>query len=215
MAKEDVNKDPLPEKGGDKTEPENLSLKQLEETLGKKFPDKETALKSIKDTYNYVGKAGKAVSAMEAFQKEHGLTEDETLSVFKEAAIKTATSDKIEKKEESNFVTKDVLERMSFYNDNPEYKEHSDLIDQLKKANSEKSYKEIVETKSFKTIFEKAKAQDDAEKKKSVLRSSSKLGEVKDLISEARKAQYEGRQTEANSKAVQSVIDAFHLRDKS
>lgn len=36
--------------------PASLTLEELEQTLGKKFPDKETALKSLKDTFSYVGK---------------------------------------------------------------------------------------------------------------------------------------------------------------
>jgi hypothetical protein len=34
---------------------QSLSLAELEATLGKKFPNKEVALKAVKDTFNYVG----------------------------------------------------------------------------------------------------------------------------------------------------------------
>jgi hypothetical protein len=36
-------------------EPEAITLAEIEKTLGKKFPNKEAALKSWKDTYSYVG----------------------------------------------------------------------------------------------------------------------------------------------------------------
>ena len=35
---------------------ENMTLKEMNELLGKNFKDKATALKSVKDTYSYVGK---------------------------------------------------------------------------------------------------------------------------------------------------------------
>lgn len=35
---------------------ENLSLEELNKFLGKSYPNKETALKSLKDTFSYVGK---------------------------------------------------------------------------------------------------------------------------------------------------------------
>lgn len=36
--------------------PESLTLNELNEFLGKTYPDKTTALKSLKDTFSYVGK---------------------------------------------------------------------------------------------------------------------------------------------------------------
>lgn len=41
--------------GGETAAEQSLSLADLEATLGKKFPDKATALKAVKDTFNYVG----------------------------------------------------------------------------------------------------------------------------------------------------------------
>jgi len=43
--------------------PETLTLQELEQQLGKKFPDKATALKSLKDTYSYVGKRKEDIAA--------------------------------------------------------------------------------------------------------------------------------------------------------
>lgn len=41
---------------GETAAEQSLSLAELEQTLGKKFPDKATALKAVKDTFNYVGR---------------------------------------------------------------------------------------------------------------------------------------------------------------
>lgn len=47
---------PAPEAAVSNESPENLSLSELNTLLGKDFKDKATALKSVKDTYSYVGK---------------------------------------------------------------------------------------------------------------------------------------------------------------
>lgn len=69
MAQEDITPETLPEDGGqgavdgDETvatgEPvsvDNLTLEEINSHLGKDFPTKAEALKSIKDTYSFVGK---------------------------------------------------------------------------------------------------------------------------------------------------------------
>lgn len=40
-----------------------ITLEEIEQVLGKKFPNKETALKSWKDTYSYVGKKSEPAPA--------------------------------------------------------------------------------------------------------------------------------------------------------
>lgn len=45
---------------------ETLSLAELNSLLGKDFKDKATALKSVKDTYSYVGKKADAVAPAQA-----------------------------------------------------------------------------------------------------------------------------------------------------
>lgn len=42
---------------GDSKDVENLSLSELNELTGKKFPNKDAALKSISDTFSHVGKS--------------------------------------------------------------------------------------------------------------------------------------------------------------
>jgi len=46
---------------GSGTKVEAMTLEELNSVLGKKFSDKETALKSIKDTFSYVGKKTETV----------------------------------------------------------------------------------------------------------------------------------------------------------
>lgn len=76
MTKEDLTSDALPEEdtasadsaGGEEAvgnvtpdsevrqDADSLSLQELNEHLGKEFPNRETALKALKDTFSYVGK---------------------------------------------------------------------------------------------------------------------------------------------------------------
>src|SRR5438105_10215182 len=44
--------------GADSQNVESLTLDELNQVLGKNFPSKEAALKSVKDTYSYVGSVG-------------------------------------------------------------------------------------------------------------------------------------------------------------
>jgi hypothetical protein len=65
MEEEDITLETLPDElelgladGGEAVSnvSESISLKELKEVLGKDFKDKESALKSVKDTYRFVGK---------------------------------------------------------------------------------------------------------------------------------------------------------------
>jgi hypothetical protein len=109
----------------------------------------------------------------------------------------------------TRFVPREDFERTTFYHENPDYKPYTKLVETYKKANPEKSREEIVESDDFKEDFDKIKAHDDAKGAKSVLKSNPKLGGISDKVAESRKDMSEGRQAEAEKKAVEAVIDAF------
>ena len=111
MAKEDITPESLPD-GADVTSSgdegavdSGISLEQLNKHLGKEFKDVDTALKSLKDTFSYVGK-----------KKE---------DIVKEVA-ETPNGD---------FVSRGEYERKEFYRDNPEYKDMSNFIESMAIAN--------------------------------------------------------------------------------
>ena len=59
---------------------EEKSIKSvLEKELGKEFPDEETALKAVKDTFSHVGKSGKYEKAVKAVMDNKNMTEDEAV----------------------------------------------------------------------------------------------------------------------------------------
>ena len=108
MEEKDITEDVLPEESGDElpavdtpSDDDNghednepaLTLKEINEKLGKEFPDLDTALKSVKDTYSYVGKK-----------------KDDVKEEVKE-----------EVKTDQNFMTKTEYERERFYDKNPDY----------------------------------------------------------------------------------------------
>lgn len=58
------------------TAPEAMTLEEMNQHLGKNFKDKATALKAIKDTFNYVGKKKEDV-AKEVFNKDGFVSKDQ------------------------------------------------------------------------------------------------------------------------------------------
>jgi len=189
----------------------DVSLKdKLGEALGKKFPDDETALKAVKDTFNFVGEIGnikELKSAMNQLQKVFNTDQKGVIKRIDEI-VKTGGTGKIDP---NQFVAKDDFDRSNFYLNNPDYKPYSRLVETYVKANPGKSREEIVEMDEFKEDFGKIKAHDEAEKSKSVLKSSPRLGKVTDKISEAREHQNKGNQEAAERSAVDAVIDAYPL----
>lgn len=158
-----------------------LSLAALNQSLGKDFKDLPTALKSIKDTYNYVGKAGQA-------EKE--------LKKIKEAAT---GGDQSKLEEQLKEIRKDM-----FFDKNPEFKEHRKLIEKLGGDPAE-----VVNSEEFKTIFEKAKGFDETQKLKTVLNSNPRIAQATDKLTQAKKLQDQGQTDEAASMVVKGVLEAL------
>jgi len=185
----------------------------LGKILGKEFKDDETALKSVKDTFDFVGKAGKANAALKAVMESEGLTEDQAVDFIKNSTSGSKKESDQEKPEidTSKFVPREEFEEKNFYNDNPDYKPYKKLVETFKKANPDKSREEIVQLEDFKENFTKVESHDKTKKQKSVLMSNPKLGTVKDKMTEARESQSKGDQESAETKAAEGVIEAFDI----
>ena len=158
----------------------DLSLKELNETLGKDFPTKEAALKSIKDTISYTGK-----------RKEDIINEYKKQSGDSELASKVSTLE-------------NMLLNANFYAENPQYKPYKDVIAKFG-GNPEQAIKDPV----FQSTFKKVSAFDETEKSRSVLHSNPKLGRITDKITEAKTALTGGNVAKANEAAVDAVLSAF------
>ena len=183
MEEENLTENTQPDEGGtEAVENEsvaNMSLKEINESLGKDYPDKETALKSIKDTFSYTGK-----------RKEDIIKEHEAANSTNELANKVQTLEK-------------TLQEANFYAENPQYKPYKDLVAKFG------SPEEAIKDEGFQSTFKKLSAFDEAETSKSVLHSNPKLGRVTDKLTEAQEALKSGDTDKANSDAVSAVLNAF------
>lgn len=164
-----------------------LSLSEIESTLGKKFPDKNTALKALKDTFSYVGKLGNEVKTLK-----------------EQIAPSVAPPQELVQKVES---LERTVKETQFYKEHPEYEAYKDLI-----ASMGQDPQQVTQSEVFKTYFSKAKTADSYQQSKSVLHTNPRLGQVTDKITQAREAQKTGDHTAASRSAVSAVLDAFEAK---
>jgi hypothetical protein len=165
---------------------EALSLAEINASLGKQFPNKEAALKSIKDTISYVGK-----------KKE---------DIEKEVLATVRTDDKISQLQKE--IETERKER--FFDRNPQYADPSirKLIDSLGGNPSD-----VVNREEFKTIFEKVSGYDKSAKLKTVLESNPRMVSSRDNLTKARESlKTAGHVThEVQGHALNAVKEAFGL----
>lgn len=157
-----------------------ISLDEIQSFLGKKFDSKETALKSIKDTFNYVGRK----------------TED-AAKLAEETLAKSG-----------EYVRRSEIETEFFYRDNPNAAKHRVLVDAVAKANNI-SAREASERVEVKKVLEAASAFEEQETAKTVMQSNSRLGATRDKIQEAKKLMGEGRSKEAESILVDAAFEGI------
>ena len=115
MQEEDITLESLPDEAeltppaGQGAGSEVAEIKDvLSELLGKKFPDDETALKAVKDTFSYVGKAGQELKELRAKAQQPA-----------------------ENVDPNKFVSREEFLKASFYSENPEYKPYKSIIDKF------------------------------------------------------------------------------------
>lgn len=143
--------------GGAAVAPDTLTLSEVNALLGKDFKDKDSALKAVKDTFGYVGKKKEDIEA-------------------EVRATLSPTSDNTK-------ATESALAQMRkdlFYATNPQFKGYEDLIDSMGINPAE-----VVKSDTFTKVFDKVKVADEAEQKRSVVSSSSRLAETKTAYDEA------------------------------
>lgn len=96
------------------------------------------------------------------------------------------------------------LEEATFYSNNPQYANYKDII-----ASMGKDPAQVVQSETFKKVYDKTSAYDKLQESKSVLQSNPRLGVIGDKITEAKKAASEGNVSHAIDSAVDAVIDTF------
>lgn len=173
---------------------ESMSLPELNEFLGKSYPTKEAALKSIKDTFSYTGQVGQMRKQLEAL-----------------TASKPGNSSEPSELESTVRSLKEQLEETTFLSERPEFKEYLPTLRELRTGTG-KSMSELAGSEAYKALFEKAFAQDATQKKRSVLESNPRLGSVRDKTQESRDSLAKGDLPAARESAVSAVLDAFEMK---
>lgn len=198
MANEDITVDTVPEgvdvapaEGGEavggetkeQTPPsDSISLDEIKEVLGKDFPSKEAALKSVKDTYNHVGQK------QETANKEAARNLDGDVKDLLENQAKSIAE-----------LTKD-----NFYAKNPQFEAVKDLIE-----DSGKDRSEFVKSDAFKQVFEKVQGFDKTQEAENVLKSNPRITETRDSMKQSREALAEGNFKGAENKAIDAVLESL------
>lgn len=192
-----------PEGGGTEA---GLTLEELSATLGKELKDKDSALKSIKDTFNYVGGQAKFREQMQTLTQKLGTDETGVLSAL-EALAGTKPASATPQAPAGDYVPKSQYERDQFFATNPSYKGLQDVLIPLKEANPNMSWSDFVKQDHIANLVEKDKAYAELQSKRSVVESNPKIGAATDKMTEARNALSQGNQEGAKRNAVSAVID--------
>lgn len=188
----------------------------LKVVLNKEFPDDDTALKAVKDTFAFVGEAGKYKKAVKTFAQRHNISEEEAINKIMEnlqdqQPSTVSPQPSVTTPDTSKYMTREEFEEITLYEKNPQLKHFKPVIDGLK-ATTQKSARDIVENDdTFKSLFSKVKAADELETTKSVLHSNPRLSVVTDKMTKAKEALDKGDDRTARKSAISAVIDAYGM----
>lgn len=212
MTDEHITSEALPDTGGQEAGSEEMSVAAvLSKELGKEFADDQSALKAVKDTFNYVGEVGKYKKSVESVMSAKNMSQDEAVKFIEAMAQSPASSDNTaEATAKDGYVSREEFERATFYAENPQYKEHKTLLETLSKGTG-KSLGEVIKMDEFKSVFDAAKAHAESGKSKSVVHSNPRINAATDSMSEARAALDKGDYHGARKGAVGAVMEAVGL----
>lgn len=159
-----------------------VTLDALNERLGTQYPTLEKALEGLKETKNYVGKAG-------AVEKE-----------YKELKSKLENNT-------GDFITKEQYETDMFYSRHADLEPYKDIINARAKDLGIRPSEAVANDASLKQTLEKLRGFDNTENAKSVLMSNSRLGQVTDHLETAKTAAKSGDYHAASDNAVKAVTE--------
>lgn len=140
-----------------------LTLDELNRRLGKEFPDVQSAMKALTDTFSYVGKKKEDIAAEVRRELSANIPQTPAPASQDNAKIQS-------------------LETRLFYTENPQYKGYEALINSM---GGEKNPAEVVNSDVFKDVFSKVKAADASDSRRSVVTSSPHLAQAKSVTDEA------------------------------
>lgn len=166
---------------------EALSLEQLNTFLGKDFKDKDTALKSIKETFTFLGKR------KEDYEAEF------------RAKLQPSQNNTVDNKAVERLET---IERNLWFAENAQYKAVRPLIEKLA---GNGSLDEAVNSQEFKEVFSKAQGYDETQKSKTVLQSNPKVKTTTNKLTSALQASNSGKYEQSAQDATSAVMEMYGL----
>lgn len=190
----------------------------ISQITGKQFPTDEAAAKSLKDTYSFVGGAGmKAQKLMNELKDKLQKDEKGVLTLMETLATNPnpqSTPAPVHAADPTIFnemaALRKQVEETQFFDERPELKEYRGMIAELRDTTG-KPIRDVVELPAIKTLVEKARSYDAAERSRSVLHSNPKLGQVRDKLTEAKEAANNGDLNTAKASAVSAVLSSYDL----
>jgi hypothetical protein len=220
-----------PADGGGADQTGSISLDQLSEVLGKDFKDVDGALKSIKDTYGYVGSQAQYTEKIGALAASLGTDEAGVLSTIETLMEEINNGNGggndapvVVPQDGGQYVTKEDL----FFMNNKEISDLRDVLIPLKNASDETRdmpWESFVASETAKKVIDPIIGYREVQNRNSILDSSPRLGSAVDKVAQARqlageavKAEQAGdiagarrAQDAADAGAVASVIEAYGL----
>lgn len=180
-----------------------IHLAKLNEFLGKDFKDVDTALKSVKDTFSYVGKQDSARQLVKQAMETTGKGEQEVLTAIQKLMSETNAPS-------GDFITKEQYAEDLFFNGKPELSAVKDIIKPLKASSEEykgMSWNDFVKQDRISSIVDTFKVAEDFRSSKSVVESNPRIGSATTKLESARQAQAAGDYNTAKANAIGSVME--------
>ena len=177
--------------GGQNPQEPTFTLSELKTALGKDFKDKDSTLKSLKDTQSYVAQVGTLKSQIEKLQGS--------------SASPAATGELAELKAQLEAIQKD-----NFFERNTQFKQLRPVVETFAKAHG-KPLNEVVELPEIKELLTKVSGFEQSQKMRTVLESNPRLASSQDKMTRAQNlsaTRSRKAMADAGELAVQAVIDA-------
>lgn len=201
--------------------------KLLSEATGRIFKTDEDALRSVGETFKFVGDTGKYKGIVNSL-KQHLNTDEKGVFSFMEnlaqnpqeqltPAPVAQTQAPAPQNSELAAMRKE-LDEINYFKAHPEMEAFKDSLVGLRDSTG-KSLAEVAEMPAVKPLLEKARASVESESVRSVIHSSPRLGQVSDKVTESRDLLAKAGETgdpryerQAHEAAVEAVIGAYDMR---
>lgn len=158
-------------------------LKTIEDATGRKYPTIEEAKKGIKETYDFVGKAGNYKKTVEAIAQKLDLGDEKGVLDWLNTSVEVKPDIKTSPVEEK-------VSDLEFVVANPELKEHLPTLKKLAKADGI-SLEEAKNSEFFQDYLKTKTSLKESQSRNSIIESNQRVGfqtdNVKPLVEQYQK----------------------------